>query len=426
MDSTATPESFYCHEAGCSNRRFKELNDLKQHCSKSGHPMPDPTMATTKPPTTHTNTKAAGTPSPEPKLGTPNRTSTWAAIAASKKAPGTSHEVIHLRDDSGSSWGTSGWDNDMMRQVTPPVTEPPSSPTANPQLEPSPEPAKDSEESESDDNWSEREEELGYHGPETDPQKYLALLRDAVHPVDLLREYKYVLAGEDTHCTPHFPATDFQETPDADRSAPWQQSKRDAVALDCEMVEVQVPGEPFGPVHSALARLTVIDALTKEVLIDALVGVAPYEVVDFKTRFSGITAEEYYPTLKRGPPAAFRDWKAARQALFRYVDKETVLVGHALHNDLRVLRVIHTRCVDSSVISREMRYVEEGRSRYFLYKLSKLVWALCGREIQRTTAERQGHCSLEDTLATMDVVRSLVENPDCFREWLQVDRYYRF
>jgi hypothetical protein len=40
----------------------------------------------------------------------------------------------------------------------------------------------------------------------------------------------------------------------------------------------------------------------------------------------------------------------AQVAFLRLVSAETVLVGHGLENDLRALKITHTRCVDTSVL----------------------------------------------------------------------------
>ena len=60
---------------------------------------------------------------------------------------------------------------------------------------------------------------------------------------------------------------------------------------------------------------------------------------DFNTRFSGITAEKY--------ASAVMPLVSVRKALDKLINSETIIIGHALENDLKTLRMIHHRCVDT-------------------------------------------------------------------------------
>ena len=63
---------------------------------------------------------------------------------------------------------------------------------------------------------------------------------------------------------------------------------------------------------------------------------------DFNTRFSGITEEGY--------ASAILTLAAIRTALDALIDSDTIIIGHALDNDLKTLRMIHHRCVDTVVL----------------------------------------------------------------------------
>jgi hypothetical protein len=64
---------------------------------------------------------------------------------------------------------------------------------------------------------------------------------------------------------------------------------------------------------------------------------------DFNTRFSGITASDY--TSK-----AHQSLASIRKSLDAIIDTQTILIGHALENDLKTLRIVHHRCIDTAIL----------------------------------------------------------------------------
>ena len=63
---------------------------------------------------------------------------------------------------------------------------------------------------------------------------------------------------------------------------------------------------------------------------------------DFNTRFSGINEENYATALL---PLA-----SIRETLDTYLDSNTILIGHALDNDLKTLRILHHKCIDTALL----------------------------------------------------------------------------
>ena len=63
---------------------------------------------------------------------------------------------------------------------------------------------------------------------------------------------------------------------------------------------------------------------------------------DYITRFSGITPEKYATAIL---PLA-----SIRKTLDSLIDADTILIGHALDNDLKTLRIIHQNCVDTALL----------------------------------------------------------------------------
>lgn len=63
---------------------------------------------------------------------------------------------------------------------------------------------------------------------------------------------------------------------------------------------------------------------------------------DYITRWSGIAAEGY--------AEATLSLNAIRELLDSRLSANTILVGHGLENDLKALRIVHDKCVDTVVM----------------------------------------------------------------------------
>lgn len=51
---------------------------------------------------------------------------------------------------------------------------------------------------------------------------------------------------------------------------------------------------------------------------------------------------------------ALDGWEAARQEVWKFVDADTIIIGHAIKNDLDVLGMIHHQIVDSAILTRNL------------------------------------------------------------------------
>ncbi|KAH7105535.1 ribonuclease H-like domain-containing protein [Auriculariales sp. MPI-PUGE-AT-0066] len=171
--------------------------------------------------------------------------------------------------------------------------------------------------------------------------------------------------------------------------------------LDCEMV--------YTTGGMRLARISVVDAAGR-IVFDELVRMEPGITVmyvhyilmerlndeisfsDFNTRFSGVTNLD----------DAVLDLSAARKALGSVISSQTILIGHALDNDLKALRMIHHRCVDTVDL-----YPHANG-----FPLRRALRSLVQQHLHRTiqNAGGAGHSSVEDSIAALDLVKSyLVE-----------------
>ncbi|CAG9534440.1 unnamed protein product [Cercopithifilaria johnstoni] len=122
----------------------------------------------------------------------------------------------------------------------------------------------------------------------------------------------------------------YRETPPP--SGPKDERSRKVYAFDCEMV--------YTTWGTSLARISVVDVDDKLVMD---VTVRPqYEVRDCNTRFSGLTIDQI--------EGAEFDLEQTQKRFFELVNSETILIGHSLESDLKAMRLVHHRVVDTSVV----------------------------------------------------------------------------
>jgi hypothetical protein len=178
-----------------------------------------------------------------------------------------------------------------------------------------------------------------------------------------------------------------------------------AISIDCEM--------GYTTLGMEMIRLSALSWPEAGDLIDVLVRPIG-EVLDLNTRFSGVSLDQFnkatpYGTKpEEGTDSASEDGKlesglmkvespaAARQLLFDKIGRNTALIGHAIDNDLNVLRVIHPFIVDTALLYPHPRGLPAK------YGLKMLTNKYLNRNIQ----DRQtGHDSKEDAEATGELVR---------------------
>lgn len=150
-------------------------------------------------------------------------------------------------------------------------------------------------------------------------------------------------------------------------------------ALDCEMCYT------VGGLE--LAKVTVVGA-DGRLVYDCLVR-PERDVVDYNTRFSGITARD----LSR--KSLTKTLREVQNDLMGFINADTVLVGHGLENDLRALRIMHATVVDTAVTFPHYNGLPYRRS------LKSLTQCHLKRDIQSGAL---GHNSCEDARACMELM----------------------
>ncbi|KAL4763191.1 putative RNA exonuclease [Aspergillus foveolatus] len=189
---------------------------------------------------------------------------------------------------------------------------------------------------------------------------------------------------------------------------------RQAVVLDCEIVGVVGPNNSE---VSEVVRLAAVDFLSGEVLVNTFVEPAANQrVINWRTRVSGVSKSLLSEMKKQRQTV--QGWEAARDLLWMFVDKQTILIGHSLHNGLAVLGMVHQRIVDSAILTRDaVAGAKEDCTRF--WGLRRLAKTFIGLEIQ---TGKDGHDCLEDTFAAREVVLWCLGNPEKLRDWAAGER----
>ncbi|KAI9376221.1 hypothetical protein BJX61DRAFT_446080 [Aspergillus egyptiacus] len=204
----------------------------------------------------------------------------------------------------------------------------------------------------------------------------------------------------------------FEETP---RSVPGESGKkRKAIVLDCERVELGPDGRP------EVAYISAVDFFTGEILLNGHVQF-PDRDAEGNPLWSKPRWRRDVVAAAAAAGQALQDWQSARRALWEYAGADTVLIGHALHNDLSLLRIIHRTIVDSSILTADAVFNSAPAMQLLrIFRLKIIARDLLGQTIQSTgrkKGKRRGHDCLEDTYATRDVVISCLRYPKLLAVW---------
>ena len=148
-------------------------------------------------------------------------------------------------------------------------------------------------------------------------------------------------------------------------------------ALDCEMCYTT---------HGLdLTRVTVINSECNVVYETFIRPLHP--IIDYNTRYSGITEEQMY-----GVTTTLLDVQATLLTMF---NSKTILIGHSLESDFKVLKLIHDTVIDTSVLFPHKMGPPYKRA------LRNLSSEYLKKIIQNSV---DGHDSAEDAIVCMELI----------------------
>lgn len=157
------------------------------------------------------------------------------------------------------------------------------------------------------------------------------------------------------------------------------------VAVDCEMVLCEDGTE-------ALVKVCVVDH-NLEVKLHKLVK--PEKAIkDYKTEITGVSAQDLETVT-----CSLAD---IQKSMKKLLSNGTILVGHSLYNDLRVLKLDYVRVVDTAYIFQPLDGSIHRRP-----SLNSLCQSVLGYEVRKKGAS---HDCLDDACATMKLVLAKIKH----------------
>ncbi|EAT85042.2 hypothetical protein SNOG_07576 [Parastagonospora nodorum SN15] len=138
-----------------------------------------------------------------------------------------------------------------------------------------------------------------------------------------------------------YPASEFEAAPARDRNKPGL----GVVAIACSKV-VLADG------LQEVVKIAAVDVVTCRILMNHLIcnnGTA--RVKNWRSDETGLYSWDDMEQARKLGYKIFKGWCAARSALSKFIDKDTIILGHDLRSDLDCLRMIHGRAVDIAKVA---------------------------------------------------------------------------
>jgi hypothetical protein len=162
-----------------------------------------------------------------------------------------------------------------------------------------------------------------------------------------------------------------------------------------------------------IVKLAAVDIITGRILMSNLVCTnAKMPVKEWRTTMTGLTSFHDIEAGRQQGYKVFKGWEAARAALFKFVDKQTVIVGHNLRNDLDALRIVHGRAIDVAKLAEKAAGGPMSKQQLSLETLSRELTS-----IKLATHPNFGRDCLQNAFAIRQIVLWILKNPEAQKKW---------
>lgn len=178
-----------------------------------------------------------------------------------------------------------------------------------------------------------------------------------------------------------YPNPDTATGPEWARTVAFEHSGSTIFAMDCEFCTAAS--------GHVLTRISLVD-FQGQVVFDSLVK-PEQEILDYATKYSGIT-----PEMLEGVTTTLAQ---IQERLVSTVSSIDILIGHSLESDLKVIKLMHERVVDTLII------YEHNRGPPSKPSLKWLTETYLNRKIQQGEATGSGHSPIEDAQACLELVK---------------------
>jgi hypothetical protein len=166
----------------------------------------------------------------------------------------------------------------------------------------------------------------------------VGMFNDMCHLPRKLQSFEYVPAPKTfaVEYTAQYPVTEFGSAPARNPAKP----ALDIISMSCSKIALSNG-------RQEVVKIAAVDVLTCRVLMSYLVCTDPNAgVADWYSATTGLSSFQDMEDARQAGYRVLKGWAAARLALFKFVDKETIILGHNLRSELDALRIIHGRAVD--------------------------------------------------------------------------------
>ena len=180
-----------------------------------------------------------------------------------------------------------------------------------------------------------------------------------------------------------------------------------AVAIHCSKVVLALGTKE-------VVKLALIDMLTGQILLNHLVCPDPPTKVATWHLDTGLRGYADLEVARKADYKILKGWRAARAALFHYVDKDTILVGHELRADTDALRLIHGRGVDIGLM---VQTVANGPLSRKQLSLDSLCRDLKNINLPGFTDPICGRDPVTGAFAVREVLLWMVKNHNDLKKW---------